>query len=802
MVRDPSTPSATWQNESRLARNISWMAASIAIVVALSGPIGYFWLSYQSELKALAIEARLYAAFVTQVASTSEHWRQEAGSLVDANLTDTKMPEARRIDDLNGHTVGRGGSAVDEPTVTGRAEIRDRAGAVGEVVVTRSMRPALLHTLLVMLLSAGTGGAIFATLRLLPLRSLRRTLDALKQEEAHARAEIEERLRIVFEHSIEGIVTLLPDGTLLSCNPAANQIFAAPPEALVGRNLADLIAPACEQDAALPFTVGHSDTLTGQRLNGETFPAEITVSETHFTGTRQMIAIVRDITERKNTQDRLAYMASYDSLTGLPNRILFRDRLGLAMERAKRTGRPLALMFLDLDRFKVVNDSLGHEVGDLLLRHVADTLGRSVRGFDSVARWTEDGSVTVSRLGGDEFTVIVESIGSADDAAAIARRILKALVEPFITGNNEIYISASLGISLYPNDDIDLDGLVRHTDMAMYRSKALGRNTYSFYSDDMNTEVAARLTLEACLRHALERNEFELHYQPKADLCTGAITGVEALLRWRCPDRGMVPPDRFIGALEDTGLIVPVGAWVIRTACAELAAWQRRGLQPLTMAVNLSARQFRDQGLPALIADTLRETGLPAQHLELELTESLLMKDSEVNGPLASFANMGVRVAIDDFGTGHSSLSYLKRFSVDTLKIDRSFVRDTPGDAGDCALATAIVALGHALQLKVVAEGVETPEQATFLRMLGCNEMQGYLLSRPLPAEALVDWLADYAPERGPLRKSATTASPTARVHRTEWAPTAAPSRLGNTELAETFVGGEPAPLLTLAVAL
>jgi EAL domain-containing protein (putative c-di-GMP-specific phosphodiesterase class I) len=299
---------------------------------------------------------------------------------------------------------------------------------------------------------------------------------------------------------------------------------------------------------------------------------------------------------------------------------------------------------------------------------------------------------------------------------------------------------------MFPTDDVDLDGLVRHTDMAMYRSKSLGRGTYSFFSDDLNAAVSARLSLEGSLRRAMERNEFQLFYQPKADLQTGEISGVEALIRWHRPGHGMVPPDRFIGVLEDTGMILPVGAWVIRTACEQLGQWDKQGLPALHMAVNLSARQFRHLYLASLIEDSLRENQINPRRLEIELTESLLMEDTDsTRAMLESFARMGVRLAIDDFGTGHSSLSYLKRFNIDTLKIDRSFVRSLPDDAEDVAIATAVIALGRSMQMNVVAEGVETQAQADMLRRLGCNEMQGYLLGRPMPASEFLAWYEPFA---------------------------------------------------------
>lgn len=548
----------------------------------------------------------------------------------------------------------------------------------------------------------------------------------------------------LFAHSETGLVTCRPDGRILLVSPVAARTLGVEPAALRDTPITDWLAPLAADAGSETFGAGHWET-TARRADGSTFPVELTVSQTELDGRAQYVVMFRDITDRRVTQERLQYLANYDSLTGLPNRTLFRDRLGHAMARARRSGQPMALMFLDLDHFKVINDSLGHEVGDQLLRHVAETLRNCLRRDDSLARHgahpAEDG-FTVSRLGGDEFTVIAEQVGSAEDAALLARRILEALEAPFHWLDNELHVAASIGISMYPADDTDLDGLVRHTDMAMYRSKAMGRGTYSFFSEELSAEVAARLSLENHLRRALERQEFVLHYQPKVRLVSGVVTGVEALMRWHPPGRGLVPPDRFIRVLEDSGLILPVGAWAIRAACAELAAWDRAGAPPLTLAVNLSARQFRQPYLARFIADTLAETGVDPRRLELELTESLLMEDTEANRSVfSSLAALGVRVAIDDFGTGHSSLSYLKRFAIDTLKIDRSFVSELPQDPEDCAIATAIVAMAHSLNMKVVAEGVETVEQADFLRGLGCNEIQGYLVSRPLPGPQLQAWL-------------------------------------------------------------
>ena len=553
------------------------------------------------------------------------------------------------------------------------------------------------------------------------------------------RESAERRLRAVLECATEGILLCNRQGDVLLANKAAALVLSETPAGLLGRKVSR--RNHREVDAPDSFALKTGDNLA---LDGKDLPrpVEIRVATLGTGPGRQWLVYLRDVADEKQTQEQLSYLVNFDSLTGLPNRVLFRDRLGQAMSRSQRTGRPMALMFLDLDRFKLVNDSLGHEAGDKLLQHVAQTLTACLRSADSVARQAEDRPFTLSRLGGDEFTIIAEAIAGSEDATVIARRMLEALNVPFKMGDDEIVVSASIGISMYPNDDVDLDTLIRHTDMAMYRSKSMGRATYSFFSDDLNAAISARLTLESGLRRAMENSEFHLHYQPKASLATNEVTGVEALIRWYCPGQGMVPPDRFISVLEDTGMILPVGAWVIRAACAQLAAWDKAGLPQLRMAVNLSARQFKHLYLASLVEDSLRENAIDPRRLDVELTESLLMEDTETNrGMLASFARMGVRLAIDDFGTGHSSLSYLKRFNIDTLKIDKSFVAAMPENTEDVAIATAVIALARSLDMSVVAEGVETQAQSDILRELGCDEIQGYLLSRPLPAADLASWL-------------------------------------------------------------
>ena len=432
--------------------------------------------------------------------------------------------------------------------------------------------------------------------------------------------------------------------------------------------------------------------------------------------------VSRDITERKRAEQRIQYLATHDELTGIPNRAKFSRTLNVAIESARHGDGKFAVLFIDLDRFKTINDSLGHAPGDTLLKETAARLGQVLRCNDVVAR-----------LGGDEFVVLVEEVNEIEQVKTVARKILSAVIKPIDLMGQECRVTASIGISMYPADGQDEQSLMKNADIAMYRAKDEGKNNYRFYSRDMMGHSIERLMLDTGLRHALERNEFLLHYQPKRDLRTGQITGVEALLRWQHPELGVVSPSQFIPLAEDTGLIVPIGKWVLETACAQAMAWQRQGLPPVHMAVNLSARQFADENLLTDIATVLQETGLMPELLELEITESMVMQDPErAIKLLAAIKQLGVRLAIDDFGTGYSSMALLKRFPIDILKIDRSFIREIPKNAEDNAIAEAIIGMGKALDLTIVAEGVETAEQDRFLREHICDEIQGYYFSKPV----------------------------------------------------------------------
>jgi diguanylate cyclase (GGDEF)-like protein/PAS domain S-box-containing protein len=443
----------------------------------------------------------------------------------------------------------------------------------------------------------------------------------------------------------------------------------------------------------------------------------------------------RDITDRKVAEERVEFLAYYDALTGLPNRTLLQDRLAQALAGARRQKTKVALLFLDLDRFKIINDSLGHAAGDFLLQGVAERL----------KKWARDQD-TVARVSGDEFLIVLTAVKDLPDAAVAAERLLDAITPEFVVQGHSFNISCSLGISIFPEHGTDVETLIKNADAAMYCAKDNGRNNFRFFTEDMNTQVVERLTLENSLRLALEKKELFLMYQPQMDLATGKITGLEALLRWQHPELGLVPPDKFIRIAENSGLIMPIGEWVLRTACSQARKWQDEGLPAVPVAVNVSAVQFRQEGFCGLVRRVLHEAGLAPQYLELELTESLLLSNADVMfSVFRELKAMGLRLAIDDFGTGYSSLNYLKQWPVSKLKIDRSFVRDVAVNADDAAITTAIISMAKSLGLKVIAEGVENEAQMSFLRTHQCNEIQGYYFSKPLSPDEVADKLRSNA---------------------------------------------------------
>ena len=577
-----------------------------------------------------------------------------------------------------------------------------------------------------------------------------------KGEQAQIRAQIalrnrEAMFQSVFENAGIGMTMVSSDQQLTKTNPAFARMLGYTEEELSRAQdrrgvLIRTMSPKNLQPVPLACR-GRDQTFPGRQALPDARTAALrgAVSRSHRCrqeGTTPpfTIGMIEDITARKRFESRIEYLATHDGLTDLPNRNLIRDRIAQAIGHARRAGIHLALMFVDLDRFKVVNDGFGHPFGDRLLKAAGERFQAALREDD-----------TVARLGGDEFLILLTDLHHTDDVYIVAQKILDALERPFALEGREVHLSASIGVSLYPQDGEDFDTLLGHADVAMYRAKDLGRGTYQFFTQAMSAGLKQRVEREVQLRHALERGELRLAFQPKVDLASGAISGAEVLLHWKHPEAGIVAPANFIPLAEETGLIVPIGEWVLRSACAQARAWTDAGLPPVAMAVNLSARQFLHHDIVALVESVLKQTGLPPGQLELELTETLIARDVEkVAATIERLHSAGVRFSIDDFGTGYSNLAQLKRFRVDRLKIDQTFVRNLPGSRNDAAIALAIISLARALDLKVIAEGVETAEQCAFLRKHGCDEIQGFYFSRPVPAAAL----------RRPAPASTTSRSP------------------------------------------
>jgi len=527
-------------------------------------------------------------------------------------------------------------------------------------------------------------------------------------------------------------------------NPAAERIFGYSRQEALGRHAASLVAAerSCDTIAALWKRLlidKHSAQVT---IDNRTRDQRNIVCEWYYTPlvdvqgkVLSVMTLAQDVTANRQAQERLNYLAYHDELTGLPNRSLYNDRLSQAMIEARRQGRYVGVMLLDIDHFKMVNDTLGHEAGDELLRDFGKRLSVCVRESD-----------TVARFGGDEFALVLADMADPRDAIFVAQKMLDSFAPPFFVGGRELFVGPSIGITIYPLDSDDLEGLVKNADSALYHAKAQGRNNFQFYSAELTARAQSRLDTETSLRRALERREFLLHFQPKFSLETGEMTGVEALIRWQHPELGMVSPQDFIGIAEESGLILPIGEWVLRAACQQVKRWHDEGLAQVRLAVNLSTKQFRHSRLKEMLAGVLAETGFDPRYLEFEITESMLMENSAaVSEVLDDLKAMGISISVDDFGTGYSSLSYLKRFPIDALKIDRSFVRDVPADHDDAAIVRAIIAMSRSLRMKVIAEGVETQEQQQFLRAEGCDEIQGFLSGRPMPPDELVQRLRSRA---------------------------------------------------------
>jgi diguanylate cyclase (GGDEF)-like protein/PAS domain S-box-containing protein len=553
-----------------------------------------------------------------------------------------------------------------------------------------------------------------------------------------ARKEAEEKLRLsatVLEHIADGVMVVDADGKIVAVNPAFSQITGYSEQEALGKDRT--LTRSGRHDDAFYQSLWTELVTTGfwrgeiwnLRKSGELYLEWLTVSAVRDNRgqTTHYVGVFSDITQVKESQEKLDHLAHHDPLTALPNRLLFNDRLQHALLRASRDHEQLALLFIDLDRFKNVNDTLGHHIGDELLKQVAKALQEKLREGD-----------TLARLGGDEFIVLLEDVDGQRGAGLVAEKLVAMFEEPFMVAGHELFVTCSVGISLFPTDATDLNMLIRNADVAMYQAKARGRNGYSFYAPSMTGEGVERLRLETFLRRSIEKEEIFLNYQPQVEIETGRLVGVEALVRWNHPELGLVPPVRFIPLAEDTGFINQLGKWVLYEACRQMVRWQEAGLHVPKIAVNLSVKQFERGSIVNMVADILRETGLEPERLQLEVTESVIMNTGDALNFINDLHSIGVGLAIDDFGTGYSSLAYLKQLPVQTLKIDRSFIQDISTDVNDEAIAIAIIQLGKSMNLSVIAEGVETEQQAAFLLRQGCRLAQGYLYSKPMLAEEML----------------------------------------------------------------
>jgi diguanylate cyclase (GGDEF)-like protein/PAS domain S-box-containing protein len=547
----------------------------------------------------------------------------------------------------------------------------------------------------------------------------------------------------IVKSMVDTLIVVAPEGTIQMVNQATCDLLGYEQDELVGRSVEtvfgeertdsrtvidDLIEKGCVSNVEKTY-LAQDGTKVPVLFSG----AVMREGNGRVQG---LVCLAHDITERKRAEETIQQMAYYDVLTGLPNRTLLNDRLTLELAHAHRNRHMLAILFLDLDRFKDINDTLGHSVGDQVLRGVAGRLIECVRGDD-----------TVARLGGDEFIVLLPALRYAEDATKVAQKVLDSLKLPMTLGGRELYVTTSIGIALYPNDGTNVESLLKNADTAMYHAKEQGKDNWQLYTSELHVNTSERLALEHNLRSALERKELVVHYQPQVDVSTGGVVGVEALVRWQHREKGLIYPNEFISLAEDTGLIVPIGEWVLRTACAQNKAWQDAGLPKVHVSVNLSTRQFQQKNLVEMVDEVLKETGLEHRLLVLEITEGTAMHNVEVTaGKLRQLKRLLIQVAIDDLGTGYSSLGYLKKFPIDRLKIDRSFMCGVTEDTNDGAIVMAMIAMAKGLKLKVLAEGVETEEQLTFLKKLQCDEVQGYLFGRAVSAEEIGMKLAQGGP--------------------------------------------------------
>jgi diguanylate cyclase (GGDEF)-like protein/PAS domain S-box-containing protein len=729
-----------WDLSVRRLVNAIGLFAAIATAVVM--PCGFFIVSYHNASVRLEFKGALNAARVAQYINTNtvtwQHQQRRLAELIE--LPDFVQPISQRLYDQAGRLVSEEGASLAAPVVTHRTSIVVGGSTVGSLVVEASLHDILVETAFVALLSSLLGFAMYFAVRLFPLRALDRALGALHDARRSLLTQ-NERFDAALTNMSQGLCMFGGDEKLILFNPRFAEIYGLPQEKIVpGMTTRQLMGLAFSNNHLTDMDA--DGTLALQRAfiregRGGSFVERLSdgrsVSISHRSmPDRGFVLTFEDITGRLVAEEKIKHLAHYDALTNLPNRVTFYEGIEMALRRHLRRSESIAVLSLDLDDFKGVNDSLGHPIGDLLLRAVADRLRRCVRGEDIVAR-----------LGGDEYAIVQVPSEQSQDVTALATRLIDVVGAPYDLEGHQVIVGVSVGIAIAPHDSDKPDILMKNADLALYRAKTEGGGVYRFFEAEMDARMQARRVLELDLRKAIVNGEFELFYQPVIDVKTRQITSREALIRWHHPERGLIPPLEFIPVAEEIGLIVPLGEWVLRQACAEAARWPKH----VTIAVNVSPAQFKSRNLVPTIISALATSGLFPGRLELEITELVLLQ--EHNGAIAmlnQFHDLGIRVAMDDFGTGYSSLGYLRSFPFDRIKIDQSFIRELSTKKESVAIIRAVVGLSSSLGIRTTAEGVETEEQLARLTLEGCNEVQDFLFSRPKPASDIVRMFGELAP--------------------------------------------------------
>ena len=714
---------------SSVSRITSLIAGIIAAVIAIAGPCSYFLVSRYYLLANLKTDNELTASAITKIIATNpKTWRFEEIRISEIlHRRDQKdVFECRRVLDGKGMEVAKSIEEMPWPTISSTLDIYDAGMVVAWIEHTRSIRPMVIRTALVAALSIVLGGLVFVVLRLIPMRAVATAYGKLSQNEIRYRSlynSIREGLGLF--SPINGTDNTLEDLELIDANPALERILEKPSQELIGMRGASVLGGVL-LNYRLEIAQVMADNSTFRfetRDAGREHYYDVNV----FAPTPSTFAVlVEDVTERKRAEEQIHRLAYYDHLTQLPNRFLLLERMEQHLARAAREGTSIALLFLDLDRFKHINDTLGHAYGDQLLIEVGKRLSDGRRKCD-----------TIARLGGDEFVLLVFcDDGDAMGITLLAQKLIDRLASPFLIADRQVFSGTSIGIATFPTDGTDCETLLKNADLAMYAAKEAGRNSYCYFTPEMNSRAYARMEMDAKIRHALAHDEFYLVFQPVMDIGTNRVSSAECLIRWRDGSGTLIMPGVFIPVAEESGLILSIGDWVIKEACRKLKVWAEAGLPPVKISVNVSARQFGQRSFLDFLLNTIDSAGIDARFLELELTESSLMEDpQEVAGALNRIKERGLSIAIDDFGTGYSSLSYLTRLPIDRLKVDRSFVREMTSNANDRAIVEAIFAMAGKLGIRVVVEGVEEKEQVAFLATLGCQYVQGYYFHRPLEEE-------------------------------------------------------------------